>query len=180
MASEDPVPSKPAATVDPDSRTYLVVVDTSAEFRAALRYSCRRSLRTGGSIALFHAVAPTEFQHFSTIGELMDHEARTEAERLLQQVAAEVHRQTGKFPTLYIRQGDALQQLQAVIAENPAISMLVLGAGTGSEGPGSEGPGSEGPGIIVSALSGKLAGKILIPVTLVPGDLSDEQIDAIT
>ncbi len=160
----------PTAGIDDDARTFLVVVDKSAEFQAALRYACRRVLRTRGSIALFRAVPPTEFQHFSTVGELMDHEAKTEAERLLQQVAADVHRQTGQFPSLFIRQGEVLQQLQAVIAENPGISMLVLGAGTGNEGPGP----------IVSALSGKLAGKILIPVVIVPGDLTPEQIDAIT
>ena len=100
----------------------------------------------------------------------MDQEARTEAERLLQQIAAEVHRQTGQFPSLYIRQGDPLDQLLQVLDEEPAISVLVLGAGTGSEG----------PGLIVSALSGKLAGKISIPVTIVPGNLSDERIDALT
>ncbi len=151
-------------------RTFLVVVDQSAEFQAALRYACRRALRTSGAIALFRAVPPTEFQHFSTVGELMDHEAKTEAERLLQQVAADVHRLTGQFPSLHIRQGEVLQQLQAVIAESPGISMLVLGAGTGHEG----------PGLIVSALSGKLAGKIMIPVVIVPGDMTPEQIDAIT
>ena len=100
----------------------------------------------------------------------MDHEAKTEAERLLQQSAAEVHRQTGKFPDLYLRQGDTLQELQTVIKEHPAITMLVLGASAGSEGPGP----------IISAISGKLAGKLDIPVTIVPGDLSDEQIDALT
>lgn len=160
----------PTPVTDDDARTFLVVVDKSAEFQAALRYACRRVLRTRGSIALFRAVPPTEFQHFSTVGELMDHEAKTEAERLLQQVAADVHRQTGQFPSLFIRQGEVLQQLQAVIAENPAISMLVLGAGTGNEGPGP----------IVSALSGKLAGKIMIPVVIVPGDMTPEQIDAVT
>ena len=152
-----------------DARTFLVVVDRSEEMKAALRYACRRVTRTGGTIALFHAVPPTDFHHFKTIGELMDHEARTEAERLLQRAAAEVHRHTGKFPDLYIRQGDTLTELEAVIAEH-AISVLVLGAGTGGEGPGP----------IVSALSGKLAGKINIPVTIVPGDLTPERIDAIT
>ncbi len=152
------------------SRTFLVAVDKSEELRAALRFACRRVSRTGGTVALFHAVPHTEFHHFSTIGELMDHEAKTEAERLLQQIAAEVHRQTGKFPDLYLRQGDTLQELQTVIKEHPAITMLVLGANTGSEGPGP----------IISAISGKLAGKLDIPVTIVPGDLSDEQIDALT
>jgi nucleotide-binding universal stress UspA family protein len=155
---------------DDDARTFLVVVDPSEEMKAALRYACRRAARTGGSIALFHAVPPTDFHHFKTIGELMDHEARTEAERRLQEVAAEVHRQIGKFPELFIRQGDTLSELEAVIEDNPAISILVLGAGVGTEG----------PGLIVSALSGKLAGKINIPVTIVPGDLTTERIDAIT
>lgn len=153
-----------------DDRTFLVVVDRSAEMKSALRYACRRAARTGGAIALFHVVPQTEFHHFKTIGELMDHEARTEAERRLQEVAGEVHRQIGKFPELYFRQGDALVELTKVIAETPSISVLVLGAGTGTEGPGP----------IVSALSGKLAGKINIPVTIVPGDLTLEQIDAIS
>lgn len=155
----------------PDSdRVFLVAVDTSDQLRAALRFACRRVVNSGGTVALFHAVPHIEFQHFATIGELMDHEAKTEAERLLQQVAADVHRQTGKFPDLYLRQGDTLPELQKVIKDNPAISMLVLGAGTGSEGPGA----------IVSAISGKLAGKIDIPVTIVPGDLSEERLDALT
>ena len=160
----------PASPTENDARTFLVVVDRSEEMKAALRYACRRVARTGGTIALFHAVPQTEFHHFKTIGELMDHEARTEAERRLQEVAAEVHRFTGNFPELFFRQGDALVELATVIAENPAISILVLGAGTGTEGPGP----------IVSALSGKLAGKINIPVTIVPGDLTLERIDAIS
>ena len=151
-------------------RVFLVAVDKTKELRAALRFACRRVVHSGGTVALFHAVPHTEFQHFSTVGELMDHEAKTEAERLLQQVAADVHRQTGKFPDLYLRQGDTVPTLLKVIRENPAISMLVLGAGTGTEGPGP----------IVSAISGKLAGQIDIPVTIVPGDLSEERIDALT
>ncbi len=169
--STDP---KPAPKEDPKpettERTFLVVVDNSDELKAALRFACRRVLRGGGAVALFHTVPQSEFHHFATIGELMDQEARTEAERLLQQIASEVHRQTGKFPILYIRQGDPLEQLLEVLEEEPSISVLVLGAGTGHEG----------PGLIVSALSGKLSGKITIPVTIVPGDLSDERIDALT
>lgn len=165
MSADAPEPMDAEA-----ARTFLVIVDRSAEMRAALRYSCRRAKHTGGTIALFHAVPQTEFHHFRTIGDLMDHEARTEAERRLQEVAGEVHRQTGKFPELYFRQGGALEELAKVITEHPAISILVLGAGTGTEGPGP----------IVSALSGKLAGKITIPVTIVPGDLTVERIDAIS
>lgn len=166
----DTTPDAPAPEIADTARTFLVVVDRSAEFNTALRWSCRRVVNSGGAVALFYAVPHIEFQHFSTVGELMEHEAKTEAERLLQQVAAEVRRLTGKVPELYLRQGDTLPELEKVIVDQTHITMLVLGAGTSSEGPGP----------IVSAISGKLAGKLDILVTIVPGDLSEERLDALT
>ncbi len=163
--------SPPASDPSPEAgRTFLVVVDRSVEFRAALRFACRRVFNTGGRVALFHAVPHTDYHHFAAIEELMRHEAKTDAERRLQRAAVDVHKITGKFPDLHLRQGDTLEQLHRVIAENPAINMLVLGASAGPEGPGP----------IVSALSGKLSGKIMIPVTIVPGDISEERLDALT
>ncbi len=167
MSADAPSPATPIPDAE---RTFLVVVDRSVEFRAALRFACRRVINTGGEVALFHAVPHSDYHHFAAIEELMRHEAKTEAERRLQQVAADVHKCTGRFPSLHLRQGDTLEELHKVIAENPSINMLVLGAGVGPEGPGA----------IVSALSGKLAGKIMIPVTIVPGDISEERLDALT
>jgi len=166
----DPPATAPEPPVADEGRTFLVVVDRSVEFKASLRYACRRVLNTGGKVALFHAVPQSDYHHFAAIEELMQHEAKTDAERRLQQVAVDVHRLTGRFPDLHLRQGDTLDQLTAVIAENPSISMLVLGANAGPEG----------PGVIVSAISGKLAGKITIPVTIVPGDLGDERLDSLS
>jgi nucleotide-binding universal stress UspA family protein len=169
MSENAPAPSAPVPAPEA-GRTFLVVVDRSVEFRAALRFACRRVQSTGGKVALFHAVPHSDYHHFAAIEELMQHEAKTEAERRLQQVAADVHKATGRFPGLFLRQGDTLEQLHKVIAENPSIDMLVLGANTGPDGPGA----------IVSALSGKLAGKIMIPVTIVPGDITEERLDALT
>lgn len=163
-------PASPDAPSSEEGRTFLVVLDQSVEFKTALRFACRRAMNTGGNVALFHAVPQSDYHHFAAIDELMQQEAKTDAERRLQHVAAEVHRLTGQFPALHLRPGDTIDQLQEVIAENPSIDMLVLGARTGPEGPGP----------IVSALSGKLAGKILIPITIVPGDLSEERLDALT
>lgn len=151
-------------------RTFLLVVDSSAELSAALRFACRRALHTNGSVGLFHAVEPSDFHHFASIADLMDTEARSEAEKLLQRVAADVQRQTGRMPTLYLREGDTNEQLLAVIEEQADISVLVLGASAGEEGPGP----------LVTALSGRLAGKIALPVTIVPGNLTADEIDALT
>lgn len=162
---------KPTETPTEKRRNFLLVVDSSSELSAALRFSCRRAVHTNGTVALFHAVEPADFHHFSSIAELMETEARSEAEKLLQRVAADVQRQTGKMPSLYLREGDTKEQLLAVINdEDAAISVLVLGASVGEDGPGP----------LVTALSGQLAGQIAIPVTIVPGNLSNEEIDALT
>jgi hypothetical protein len=56
-----------------------------------------------------------------------------------------------------------------MIDEEKSISVLVLAASAGSEGPGP----------LISALTGKLASKLRIPVTIVPGTLTEAQIDAL-
>jgi len=62
------------------------------------------------------------------------------------------------------------EELFKLVAEDDGISVVVLAAGTGSEGPGP----------LVEALTGKHAGKLRVPVTIVPGDLSDGEIDGLT
>lgn len=164
--------STPASTSGPgpQTRTFLVVVDASEEMRAALRFACKRARSTGGQVALLHVIEPAEFQHFATIGRIMVAEAREQAEERLQQLAAEVNRVSGHVPMLFVREGSAADELIALIEEEPHISILVLAAGTGPDGPGP----------LVSGLSGKLGRQLRVPVTVVPGALSDEQIDSLT
>lgn len=151
-------------------RVFLVVVDDSEEMRAALRYACGRARHTGGRVALLRVVEPAEFQHFATIGNLMKAEARQEAETLLQRMATEVNEFSGQLPVLYVREGNPREELIKLINEEPQVSILVLAADTG--------PG--GPGPLVTALTGKFVGRLRVPITIVPGHLSIDQIAAIT
>ena len=41
------------------------------------------------------------------------------------------------------------------------------------------GAGQEGPGPLVTSLVGKMSGRMRVPITVVPGSLSDEQISAL-
>ena len=150
-------------------RTFLCVVDDTEEMGQALRFACRRAARTGGRVALLYVIKPAEFQHWASVGDLMREERRAEAEEMLQVVASVVQKRTGTMPALYIREGKIREELIKLIDEETAISVLVLGAATG-----------EGPGPIVSYLVSKMAGRLRIPITIVPGALSDEQVDAIT
>lgn len=151
-------------------RTFLVVVDNTEEMRAALRYACRRARRTGGRVALLRVVEPAEYQHFAAIDQLMRDEARRDAETLLQRMATEVNETSGEVPVLYVREGLPRDELLKLIDEEPSISILVLAAGRGPEGPGP----------LVSALSSRYINRLRIPLTIVPGTLTDHDIDELS
>ncbi len=153
-----------------DERVFLVVVDDSEEMHVALRFAARRAAATGGRVALFSALEPSDFGHWQAVDDLIEQEQREEAETAIKQYADKINEMSGKMPVVYIRRGTARDQLLELLAEEPSISILVLAAGTGSKGPGP----------LISALTGKLYSKIQVPITIVPGSLSDEDIDALT
>lgn len=153
-----------------NDRTFLVVVDESEEMRVALHFASRRAKRTGGRVALLYVQEPAEFQHWMAIGDLMREEAREEAESLLQKLSAEVQQWAGTFPIVYLREGSRAEELEKLLDEEPTISVLVLGASTESAGPGP----------LISQLVSKGTAKLRLPVTIVPGSLSDEEIIALT
>lgn len=153
-----------------NDRTFLVVVDESEEMRVALHFASRRAKRTGGRVALLYVQEPAEFQHWMAIGDLMREEAREEAEGLLQKLSAEVQQWAGSFPIIYLREGSRAEELERLLDEEPSISVLVLAASTEAAGPGP----------LISYLVGKGAAKLRVPVFIVPGSLTDEQIIDLT
>ena len=72
-------------------------------------------------------------------------------------------------PEMVIREGKSGEEVRNLIESDEDIAVLVLAAGTGSEGPGP----------LVTAIAGRGAGSFPVPITIVPGTLSEEQIEAI-
>jgi nucleotide-binding universal stress UspA family protein len=150
-------------------RIFLVVIDETEEMRVALQYAARRARHTGGRVALLYVIEPSELQQWMAVETLMLEERREEAEQLLQKLSAEVNDLAGAVPIVYIREGRRRDELLALLDEEPGISILVLAAGTGPEGPGP----------LITALLGRMSGRMRVPVTIVPGSLSDDEIDAL-
>ncbi|MEQ9812929.1 MAG: universal stress protein [Azospirillaceae bacterium] len=166
MSTEEAQAGAPA---NEDVRVFLIVVDDTEEWRAALRFACRRAQHTGGRVALMHVIEPADFQHWMAVEEVMRAEMREEAETRLHSVAEEVVELTGQMPILHIREGTTREELLALINEEPSISILVLGAH----------PGAEGPGPLIQYLTTKGLGRLRVPITIVPGNLDAEAIDGL-
>lgn len=149
-------------------RKFLVVVDDSPEFGAALRYACRRARSTGGRVAMLRVLEPQSFEHWANVRDEIERERREEAEALLQRLGLEAQELSGAPPEYLIETGDIRSAIRAAAAADPQIKILVLAAGAGNRGPG--------PLVASISRDGVGFGRKL-PVTVVPGDLTDEDIE---
>ena len=155
-------------------RKFLVLVDDNPECEVAIYYASRRAQKTGGVVTMLYVIPPAEFQHWSGVGDVMMEEARDEAQSVLLRVAEDVKKVSGRMAELVIREGQPREEIQQLIIEDGSVSIVVLGAGMGKSGPG--------PIISAIATTGfrEDMGVAPVPLTIVPGDLTREQIDAIT
>jgi nucleotide-binding universal stress UspA family protein len=145
-------------------RKFLVVVDKTPECRVALRFAARRAQHTGGRVSLFCAAQPVDFQQWKGVEEIMKDEAHQDAESLIYEAAKTVNEMTGIIPELLIEQGEPDRCLLELIRHDKDISILVLASSTSKEGPGP----------LVSLFIGRIQA---IPVTIVPGNLTDDAVD---
>ena len=149
---------------------YLVCVDGSAHSRVAVRFACLRAKNAQGNVTLLTAIEPAEFQHWMAVEDVMLEERREEAERLLNDLAAEVNEWAGVMPSLTVRDGHIGEEILAAVAEDPSINFLVVGAA----------PPPHKHGKLISWLAGHAAEALTIPLVIVPGNLTDEQLINIT
>lgn len=150
-------------------RKFLVVLDDSRECLNAMRFAAMRAAHTGGGVAVLSIIPPDEFNHWIGVGEIMREEARERIHAHFEVFAKWMRDRQKIDPELVIREGEAVPEIMAQIAEDPDIGVLVLGAGTGKSGPGP----------LVSQLT-RNSGTLPIPITIVPGDMTKERLEAIT
>ncbi|GAA6191675.1 universal stress protein [Phaeobacter gallaeciensis] len=150
-------------------RKFLVVLDDSRECLNAMRFAALRASHTGGGVAILSIIPPDEFNHWIGVGEVMREETRERIHAHFEVFAKWMRDKQQIEPELIIREGEAVSEIIAQVQEDKEIGVLVLGAGTDKKGPGP----------LITQLS-RASGSLPIPFTIVPGDLSKEQLEAIT
>lgn len=147
---------------------FLVVLDDSRECLNAMRFAAMRAARLGTGVQILAIIAPEEFNHWIGVGEIMREEARDRIHAHFEVFAKWMRDKQNVDPVLVIREGEPVPEVLRQIEEDGEIGILVLGA-SAEKG---------GPGPIVTALSRNF-GSLPVPLTIVPGELSKEQLEAI-
>ncbi len=150
-------------------RIYLVVIDDSPEAEIALRFAARRAVKTGGGIEILTLIPPQEFIAFGGVQATIEEEALLHAEGLVTAAAGTLVEESGLRPAITVRQGEGPKIIREIIAANPDIAALVLGAAPAGA-----------PGKLVSHFAGTDAGSLPVPVMIIPGSLTREAIDRLS
>ncbi len=144
----------------------LVIVDETTDWDRAVYYASRWARRGGGGVVMLHVIETEEQnQQWLAVADIMRAEAHENANAALDRAA----RIAAITPERVIREGDATEQILEAIEQDVDIAMLVLSAN----------PGAEGPGPLTTMLA-KTVGTFPIPVVIVPGDLTDGELDALS
>ena len=150
-------------------RKFLVVLDDSKECLNAMRFAAMRAAHTGGGVVILSVIPPDEFNHWIGVSDIMRAEARERIEAHYEVFAKWMRDKQGVDPELVIREGEPVDEILKQVREDTDVGVLVLGASI--EG--------KGPGPLVTQLT-KNAGLLPMPITIVPGDLSKNRLEAIT
>ena len=150
-------------------RTYLVVIDESTESEIALRFAARRAVKTGGNVEILALIRKPDFVQWGGVMATIEEEARQRAEALVARAAGTLFTESGLNPSITVREGDGAKVVREMIAANPEIAALVLGAAP-----------SGAPGPLVTHFTGADAGSFSVPVMIIPGSLDVAAIDRLS
>jgi nucleotide-binding universal stress UspA family protein len=149
---------------------FLVIIDDTPECDRAVYYASRRAARIGASVLMLFVIEIQDRnQQWLGVADIMRAEAHEEANAALERYSGRANGIAGITPERVVREGEKAQEILNLIDEDEDIAVLILAAGTGKEGPGP----------LVANL-GKTAGTYPIPVAIVPGHLTDEELDAMS
>ena len=157
MGAEDP------------KRTYLVVIDDSAEARVALRFAARRAAKTSGRIEVLGIVEPQDFVQFGGVQAAIEEEQRLRIEGVVSAAVGEILDESGVEARIIVQQGEPVKTVREFIGEREDVAALVLGAAPA---------GSPGP--LVAHFTGNDAGKLPCPVMIIPGSLTDQRLEQLS
>ena len=150
-------------------RTYLVVVDDSAEARVALRFAARRAAKTGGRIEVLGIVEPQDFVQFGGVQAAIEEEQRLRIEGVVSGAVGEILDESGMQANIIIRQGEVVKTVREYLEGRDEVAALVLGAAP-----------SGNPGPLVANFTGNDAGLLPCPVMIIPGSLNDERLEQLS
>ena len=148
---------------------FLLCVNDSQHSLVALRFVCMMARRQNRPIQLLHVVEPVD-PTFRAVAAKMREEKRQAAEKLLDRCAQDANALANIRPVLTVREGSVAEEIISTIEEDHTISMLVVA--TSHDSPTRD--------VLLPALTSQVGNRLLIPMLVIPGTLTEQQIEELS
>ena len=150
-----------------------MAVDETPECDRALAFAASRAKRTKGQLALLYVIEPEgEALHWLGVEDMAREEGLSKAKAVFRLFGRKLKALgfEALVPQEIVREGSKAEEITKAIEEDQDIGVLVLGASRDPSGPGP---------LVTHLAGGKLAGSFPVPITVVPGHLTTEEILAL-
>lgn len=150
-------------------RKFLVLFDDTHESLNAMRFAAMRAASSEGGVVILSVIAADDIQHGFGVADVMRAEAQERIEAHFEVFARWMRSRPKVEPELIIREGNPADELMDLIASDPEIGVVVVGI--------------SGDKPAANPILNRLlreASNLPCPITIVPGDLSKERLEAIT
>lgn len=146
---------------------FLTIIDETKEMYSAIRYASLRASRVEGRVVILYTFESPDFSHWQAIENIAEEELRKEAEEKIKDYESVIMKFCQKKPKKYLMKGDRIDCILKFLESNKFVSNLILAASSSAGGPGP----------LISGFTGKYRTKLKVPLTIIPADLSEEEID---
>lgn len=169
--TDQQTPNTTVAMALPQNPTkFLVCIDRQEASRVALRFACMKAKKRGGIVDVLHVIEPMESQALISVNDTMKEEQRAEAEALITQLTNDAFYNFGIQPNGIIKEGKIGEEVLKTAKEDEGVNMIVLGVT----------PKSSSRGKLIAWLSNQLGEGLIMPIMLVPGNLTTEQMQELS
>lgn len=148
---------------------FLVCVNEKEHSKTVLRFACSRAKKTGNIVQMIYVIDPLDYHSIFTLGDMFKKNRQTEAQFLLDNMTALAQEWAEITPVGVIREGKVFDEIISCIEEDHNIALLLLAVNP---------RGSKGK--LLPKLTNAIGSKYSIPLMLVPGNLTDQQIQELS
>ena len=141
---------------------FLVCVDESKEFHAALEYACENAQKQKINLILLYIIETANFRHWKGVENIMREEQKNEAKEVLEKYITYIKDNYKLHVKSYIKTGEKLDVLiKTLNGKRPKVKNLVLGLAMDKIENNK----------VISSLTGILRKKLTLPIIIVPGKI---------
>lgn len=149
---------------------FLVCVSEKEHSCTALKFAGARAKATGGRVGMLYVVDPLDYNTIFSVADVIREDRLAEGKKLLDGLAKFLREEDGIVPQKWVREGLIAEQVCAAIAEHDA-QFLVLGVAA---------DGSSNKGGVLTALVEAIGKDYHVPLLVVPGNMTDAEIESLS